>query len=125
MPLPHTFLKRSGLDDCKHIQYGDQISSLFDILHLTNSQSFKKNKTRKKELKQLIRMETPSPLHLKRIQFTLLIALKWFLTFRFLSDKKPEEFTLFIIYVTVMLIYVTVMLTFLLRSSRIHMWLKD
>ena len=76
MPLPHTFLKRSGLDDCKHIQYGDQISSLFDILHLTNSQSFKKNKTRKKELKQLIRMETPSPLHLKRIQFTLLIALK-------------------------------------------------
>ena len=56
------------------------------------------------------------PLHLKRVQFTLLIALKWF---RILLASFPLKIRRMH---AVYKIYVTVVLTFLQRSSRIHMF---
>ena len=56
------------------------------------------------------------PLHLKRVQFTLLIALKWFLILLASFPMKIRRMH------AVYKIYVTVVLTFLQRSSRIHMF---
>ena len=109
--------QRSGLDDCKRIPYGDRISSLFDILHSTNSQSFE-NRIRlmEKGFKITYLIGNSLPLHLKRVQFTLLIALKWFLILLASFPMKIRRMH------AVYKIYVTVVLTFLQRSSRIHMF---
>ena len=108
--------QRSGLDDCKRIPYDDRISSLFDILHSTNSQRFK-NRIRHGERIQnnLFDWEIPPPPP-ERVQFTLLIALKWFLILLASFPMKIRRMH------AVYKIYVTVVLTFLQRSSRIHMF---
>ena len=56
------------------------------------------------------------PLHLKRVQFTLPIALKYFLILLVFLPMKIRRMH------AVYKIYVTVVLTFLQRSSRIHMF---
>ena len=84
--------QRSGLDDCKRIPYGDRISSLFDILHSTNSQSFK-NRIRHGERIQnkLFDWELPPPPPEKSSIYSTNCFEVISDTFSFLSDENQKN----------------------------------